>query len=49
MAAVQITLTDDSKIDCGPGDIQNADQLAGKTDQQILQARQFVWTCIMHI
>jgi hypothetical protein len=46
LAAATITLADGSKIDCGPGDIQSAQQLSDKTEAQILQKRQFVWTCI---
>ena len=49
MAAAQITMADNSKIDCGPGDIQGSAQLDDKTEKQILKARQFVWTCIMDV
>ncbi len=49
MAAAQITMPDNSKIDCGPGDIQAAAQLADKSQRQILKARQFVWTCITDV
>jgi hypothetical protein len=49
MAAAQITMPDGSKLDCGPGDIQSSTQLDGKTDQQILKARQFVWTCTIDV
>ena len=46
MAAAQITMADDSKIDCGPGDVQSSSQLADKSEKEISEARQFVWTCI---
>jgi hypothetical protein len=46
LAAATITLKDGSKIDCGPGDIQSAQQLFDKTAAQILKKRQYVWTCI---
>jgi hypothetical protein len=49
MAAAQIMMADNSKIDCGPGDIQASAQLADKTDVEIVKARQFVWTCIMDV
>lgn len=49
MAAAQITMPDNSKIDCGPGDVQSSAQLADKTDAQIIKARQFVWTCITDV
>jgi hypothetical protein len=47
VGGMQITLSDNSKIDCGPGDVQSASQLSGKSDPDILKARQFVWSCIV--
>jgi hypothetical protein len=38
-------IVDNGDFGCGPGDITSADQLAGKTEREVLDARQFVWTC----
>ncbi|MGQ0826390.1 MAG: hypothetical protein ACT4OX_15405 [Actinomycetota bacterium] len=31
---------------CGPGDVTSALQLYGQSDAQLIDARQFVWTCL---
>jgi hypothetical protein len=47
--SVQVTLADNSKLDCGPGDIQSAGQLGDKTAQQIVKKRQLDWTCTFDV
>jgi hypothetical protein len=46
LAAVTLTTSDGERLGCGPGDVMRASQLVGKTDQELLDARRYVWTCM---
>ena len=46
VGSVALTLEDGFDLGCGPGDIQSAEDLGGKPEKQLLDARRFVWTCI---
>jgi hypothetical protein len=43
--SVALTLDDGTEAACGPGDVQSADQMRGKSDKQIREIREFPWTC----
>jgi hypothetical protein len=44
--SVALTLDDGTEAACGPGDVQSAAQMQGKSDKQIRDIREFPWTCI---
>jgi hypothetical protein len=46
LAGVAITLADGTRLGCGPGDTTSASQLEGRTEAELLDIRQFVWTCL---
>lgn len=41
-----ITLADGAQLGCGPGDISRPSELEGRSEDDLLDIRQFVWTCL---
>lgn len=46
LGAGTITLADGATLSCGPGDVIAIGQLAGKSEQELLEYRGYPWSCV---
>jgi len=46
LGGVAVTLADGVRLGCGPGDIVSSTQLEDMTEEQLVEIRQFVFTCL---